>query len=158
LPVAPSGGLGTVFTVLTTNQKGLIAEQAVIYECVKLGIGVARPLNDERYDLILDLGPELRRVQCKWSVRCGDVIVIRTRRCRRGREGLIHRSYAPDEIDAIAAFCPETARCYLLPHELSVGRAAVQLRLGPTKNNQAAGIRWARDYEFGATLGPLLGP
>ena len=39
-------------------------------------------------------------------------------------------------------------RCYLLPHELSVDARAVQLRLEPTKNNQAAGIRWARDYEF----------
>jgi hypothetical protein len=71
---------------------------------------------------------------------------------------LIHRSYGPDEIDAIAAFCPETRRCYLLPHELSVDRVMVQLRLAPTKNNQAAGIRWARDYEFGATLTALLGP
>jgi hypothetical protein len=50
--------------VLTTNQKGLIEEQAIIYECVKLGVGVAKPLNDERYDLILDLGTRLR-VQCK---------------------------------------------------------------------------------------------
>jgi hypothetical protein len=144
--------------MLTTNQKGLIAEQAIIYECVKLGVGVAKPLDDERYDLILDVGRELIRVQCKWSVRSGDVVVIRTRRCRRGREGLIHRSYAADEIDAVAAFCAETERCYLLPHELSVARAAVQLRLGPTKNNQAAGIRWARDYEFGATLSAFLGP
>jgi len=40
-----------------------------------------------------------------------------------------------------AAFCLETGRCYLLPHELSVDRVMVQLRLEPTKNNQAAGIR-----------------
>ena len=47
---------------LTTNQKGLIVRVAV-----ELGIGVARPLDDERYDLILDTGPELLRVQCKWA-------------------------------------------------------------------------------------------
>jgi hypothetical protein len=29
--------------------------------------------------------------------------------------------------------------------------------LEPTRNNQAAGIRWARDYELGATLNALLG-
>jgi len=143
--------------VLTTNQKGLIAEQAIIYECVKLGVGVAKPLNDERYDLILDLGTRLLRVQCKWSVLEGDVLPIRTHRCRRGREGLIHRSYTANEIDAIAAFCPDTGSCYLLPHELSVNRGAVQLRVAPTKNNQALGIRWARDYEFAATLNALLG-
>jgi len=49
-------------------------------------------------------------------------------------------------------------RTYLLPTELSIERAAVQLRLTPTRTGQAAGIRWARDYEFGATLTALLGP
>jgi hypothetical protein len=36
--------------VLTTNQKGLIAETAVIHECAKLGVPVLRPLDDQRYD------------------------------------------------------------------------------------------------------------
>jgi hypothetical protein len=143
--------------MLTTNQKGFIAETAVIHECARLGIPVARPLDDQRYDLIFDLGAKLLRVQCKWAARAGEVVAIRTRTCRRAREGLIHRSYGPDEIDAIAAFCIETGKCYLLPHELSVDRVMVQLRLGPTKNNQSVGIRWASDYEFAAKLRPLLG-
>src|SRR5690242_10395847 len=40
-----------LLSVLTTNQKGLIAETAVMHECAKLGIPVAQPLGDERYDL-----------------------------------------------------------------------------------------------------------
>ena len=91
-------------------------------------------------------------------VRNGDVVVIRTRRCRRGAEGLIHRSYESGEIDAIAAYCADIEQCYLLPAELSIQRAAVQLRLAPTRNNQAAGINWARDFELGATLSKLQGP
>lgn len=71
---------------------------------------------------------------------------------------MIHRQYAADEIDAIAAYCAATERCYLLPHELSVERAAVHLRLGPSLNNQRAKIHWARDYEFGATLARMYGP
>jgi hypothetical protein len=156
LPVAASDGLDSLLSVLTTNQKGLIAETAVIHECAKLGVPVARPLDDQRYDLIFDLGAKFLRVQCKWAARTGDVVAIRTRTCRRAREGPIHRSYGPDEIDAIAAFSPETGRCYLLPHELS-DRVLVQLRLEPTKNNQAVRIRWASDYEFAAKLIPLLG-
>ena len=144
--------------MLTTDQKGAIAEQAIALEAMRNGIGVFRPLGDERYDLIFDLGSRLMRIQCKWAARMGEVVVIRTRRARRGPEGLIYRYYEPDEIDAVAAYCPDTERCYLLPHELSVGRAAVQLRLSPTRNNQATGIQWARDYEFGATLKALLGP
>lgn len=106
--------------MLTTNQKGTIAEAAVVFECAKLGIPVARPLDDQRYDLILDVGSSVLRVQCKWAARRGVVIEIRCHTCRRGREGLIHRSYRTGEIDAVAAYSPDTGRCYLLPAELSV--------------------------------------
>ena len=149
---------GTLLSMLTTNQRGLVAETAILHECVKLGIGVSRPLDDERYDLILDLRPALLRVQCKWARRHDDVVVIRCRRCRRGKDGLIHRSYRAGEIDAIAAYCVELDTSYLLPPEMSVGRAAVQLRLRPCRNNQAAKINWARDFELGATLSRLRGP
>jgi hypothetical protein len=144
--------------MLTTNQKGLIAETAVIHECAKLGVPVLRPLDDQKYDLVLDLGERVLRVQCKWAATRGDTIVIRCRTCRRGREGLIHRRYEPGEIDAVAAYNPDTGQCYLLPVELSVNRAGVQLRVAPAKNNQSAGIRWARDYGFAARLEALLGP
>jgi hypothetical protein len=144
--------------MLTTNQKGAIAEANVAAAALELGVGVARPQFDERYDLILDTRPALLRVQCKWAVRHGAVILVRCRRCRRGRNGFIHRGYENGEIEMIAAYCADVDRCYLLPLELSVGRAAVQLRLTPSRNNQKAGINWAREYEFGATLSRLLGP
>lgn len=144
--------------MLTTNQKGLIAETAIIHECAKLGVPVARPLDDEKYDLILDLESGLLRVQCKWAACHGEVIVIRCRTCRRGRDGLIHRKYRCGEIDAVAAYSPDTGLCYLLPTELSVECAGVSLRLTPTRNNQASGVRWAKDYEFAAKLRALQGP
>jgi hypothetical protein len=147
-----------MLSMLTTDQKGVLAEQAIVFEALKLGAGVFQPLGDERYDLILDLRPALLRVQCKWAVRSGDVVTIRTRRCRRGRDGLIHRYYALGEIDAIAAYCADLGRCYLLPLEMSVGRAAVRLRLAPSRNNQQERINWARDFEFGATLPQFYGP
>jgi hypothetical protein len=89
--------------VLTTDQKGVVAEQAIVLEAVKAGVGVLRPLGDERYDLVFDLRPRLIRVQCKWANRNGDVVFVRTRRCRRGPDGLIHRQYAAKEIDVIDA-------------------------------------------------------
>lgn len=142
---------------LTTNQKGFFAEAAVIREAARFGVTVLKPLDDARYDLVLDLQDDLVRVQCKWAVRNGNVVVIRCRTCRRGRKGLIHGSYRASEIDAIAGYCAELDTCYLLPVELSVNRAAVQLRLTPTRNNQRALIHWAKDYEFAARLS-ALGP
>jgi hypothetical protein len=144
--------------VLTTNQKGAIAEIKIAAIAVDSGVGVSIPVADEPYDLILDVGHALLRVQCKWAVRTGDVVLIRCRRCRRGPEGFIHRGYKESEIDAVAAYCRELDEAYLLPVEMSVERAAVQLRLTPTRNNQQAGIHWAQDFELGATLARLLGP
>src|SRR5438093_2919447 len=100
---------------LTTNQKGFLAESAIIREAAKLGLTVLKPLDDARYDLVLDLADGLMRLQCKWAVRNGDVVIVRCRTCRRGREGLIDRGYRPGEIDAIAAYCAELDTCYLLP-------------------------------------------
>src|SRR5438876_6441829 len=125
--------------MLTTNQKGAIAESAVAKEATELGIVVARPLSDARYDLILDLEHTLLRVQCKWAARRGDVIVVMCRTNRRGPGGFIWRKYELGEIDSIAAYCPDTDSCYLLPLELSVDRSFVQLRLSPCRNNQQAG-------------------
>jgi hypothetical protein len=51
--------------VLTTDQKGAIAESAVTHEAIKLGLNVYRPLVEGgRYDLILEAGTALLRVQC----------------------------------------------------------------------------------------------
>ncbi len=142
---------------LTTNQKGLIAETALIHEAVKLGVSVERPLDDERYDLIFDFDGTLVRVQCKWARRCGDVVVVRCNSCRRTAGGQRRRPYTSTETDAIAAYCPEVGRCYLIPGALFSGRTQLHLRLERSKNNQTLGINWARNYEFGARL-PRLGP
>ena len=94
--------------MMTTNQKGAIAEAAITLAAVKLGIDVYRPVAEGgRYDLIFGVGSELVRVQCKWASKHGNVVIVRCRSCRRAREGLVHRGYTPDEVDAIAAYCLE---------------------------------------------------
>jgi len=140
---------------LTTNQIGAIAETAIIHEAVRLGVGVFASVMDERYDLILDLRPRLLRVQCKTAVVKGDVLIVRCYSCRRSATGLVKRSYAPDEVDAFAAYSPELRRCYLLPMDWMHGRTVVSLRLSPTANNQASGINWAEEFDFEAKLKAL---
>lgn len=140
-------------SVVTTNQKGAIAETAVVHAATKLGIDIYRPvLEGGRYDFILDLSGRLVRLQVKWGAMYGDVIVVRCRSCRRAREGLRHRGYTSDEIDAFAAYCIETDRCYYLPIEEFARSQAIQLRVAPARNNQRQRINWAEKYEFTATL------
>jgi hypothetical protein len=139
--------------VLTTDQKGAIAELAIAQAAIELDVEVYRPMAEGgRYDLIFDVRGRLFRVQCKWASRCNDVVVVRTYRSRRNRDGLLNRRYTAQEIDAFAAYCAELNRCYFLPIERFPYRRQVQLRLGPTRNNQRLLVNWASDFEFGATL------
>jgi hypothetical protein len=141
--------------VLTTDQKGNVAETAITAAAVKLGAEVYRPIGEgQRYDLIFDVQSRLLRVQCKWSTRYDDILVVRcysTRRIAGGK--IVSRRYTETEIDAVAVYCDDLDRCYLLPVDLWSGRRQIHLRLSPTKNNQLLGINWARDFEFAATLG-----
>ena len=135
--------------MLTSDQKGAIAESAIAFAAIKLHIGVLKPLSDgHRYDLVFDTGSRLLRVQCKWAVRRGDVIVVNCRSSRRGRDGFIHSVYSREEVDLVVGYCPDIERCYALPPEVFEGHSAISLRLSPTRNNQLIGVKWARDYEF----------
>jgi hypothetical protein len=146
--------------MLSTNQKGAIAETAIMHHAVRLGIEVYRPVVEGgRYDLIFGLDSGLLRIQCKWAARKGDVVVVNCISCRRGREGFVRRRYTADEIDAFAAYCVDVDRCFILPIAEFPAQGAIQLRLGPTRNNQKAGINWADDYDLlRLDLNDILGP
>ena len=77
---------------------------------------------------------------------------------RRTGTGFLKRVYSTEDADALAAFCPELNCCYFLEMAEFAGQSQVSLRLGPTRNHQLAGVRWARDYEFGARLVGAPGP
>jgi hypothetical protein len=140
--------------MLTTDQKGAIAETAIAHEATKLGIEVYRPIAEGgRFDMIFLLGDDLARVQCKWAPRQGEAIVVRCYSNRRAREGLRRRCYTADEIDAFAAYCPDLDRCYFIPFGEIPARSQILLRLGPTRNNQRQLVNWAEDFEFVARLG-----
>jgi PD-(D/E)XK endonuclease len=137
--------------MLSTNQKGAIAEHRVAAAAIELGIDVYWPAADGcRYDLILDTGERLLRTQCKWANREGDVVVVRGRTSRHTPRGYIWTTYTAAEIDGIAAWCPETDACYFVPIADIDGRACMHLRLAPARNNQELLVHWAADYRLGA--------
>ena len=145
--------------MLTTDQKGAVAESAIVHAAIKLGVGVLKPLTDgERYDLVFDLRPELMRVQCKCAVLPGSILQVPCYSARRSRQGLVKRYYSASEIDALAAYSLELARCFFIPLDRIAGRSGVQLRLARSRNNQQLGINWADDFDFAARLEALLGP
>jgi PD-(D/E)XK endonuclease len=141
----------TSVRVVNPSQQGAIAEAAVALEALKLGIPVLRPVAEGgRYDLVFELHGRLMRVQCKWANRVGDVVNVRIRTNRRCNGGYLTTTYTADEIDALAAYCPDLERCYLLPISLVAGRTGIHLRLKPARNNQELGVNYAERYELGA--------
>jgi hypothetical protein len=97
--------------VLTTDQKGAVAELAIARAGAELGVGVFKPLTDgERYDLIFEIGSKLYRVQCKYARFRREVIVIRCYSARRAREGFRKRTYCAAEWIS----SPRTARSWIV--------------------------------------------
>ena len=142
---------------LTGNQKGAIAEAEVCAAAIRLGIPVFTPLAEHgRCDLVLELGGRLLRVQCKWGSLVGDVIKVWLRTSRHTpRNGYVITTYNEAEVDAVAVYCSELDRCYLLPISLVGGRTGIYLRIAPSRNNQRLGLKWARDYEFSGAIAQL---
>ena len=133
------------------NLKGNVAELKIAAEAARLGIPVLRPMTEhERYDLVFELGGKFKRVQCKSAARKGDVVAVRFVTNRRGPNGFISTKYTADEIDAVAAYCPELDECFYLPMSKIEGSVAMNLRLGPARNGQRAALNFAADHRLGA--------
>lgn len=144
--------------MLTTNQKGAIAEVAITKAAVELGVEVYRPaIEGGRYDMIFDRDESLVRIQCKWAPLTREVITIRCYSSRLAASGLVRRKYLPGEIDATAAYCAQLDTCYFVPMKYVRG-PETHLRAGATRNHQRRRVNWASNYEFGARLAELLGP
>jgi prevent-host-death family protein len=139
------------------NHKGNVAELAIAAEAARLGLSVLRPMTEhERYDLVLGLGGRLLRVQCKWVGLRGQVVKVRLDSCHHSpTRGYVRTTYALGEIDAVAAYCQDLGKCYLLPAAKCAGKNALHLRIGPARNNQRASLHWAADYEFPGAVAQL---
>jgi prevent-host-death family protein len=145
--------------VLSSDRKGAIAETAIAAAATKLGIPVLRPIIEHaRYDLAFEIGDRILRVQCKWGALDEDRALIKVRiggSWLSPTAGYVRSSYTEDEIDALAVYCDELDRCYLLPSALVAGREAIQLRLTPPKNGQRACLNRAIDFELPGAVAQL---
>ncbi len=138
------------------NVKGNVAELKIQAELAGLGVPVLAPITEhERYDLVIGLGGRFLRVQCKYAPVYRGVICIRTESSRRSAQGFVRRPYTPGEVDAIAAYCPDTDRCYLLPMAIVGTSRQITLRISPVRNGQKACLNWAADYELSGAIAQL---
>jgi hypothetical protein len=144
--------------VLSRNCKGALAESEITSAAIRLGIPVLKPVAEHgRYDLAFDVANQIMRVQCKWASfdRAAGVIKVGLASSWCTPNGYEHRHYAEGEIDLVAVYCGDLDRCYLLPHDLAIGRRGIWLRLTPPKNAQRACVNLASSFEFQGAVAQL---
>ena len=142
--------------VLTTNDKGNIAEAEITAPTIA-GIGILRPCEEHS---VTTWRLSSRAAFCGSSAsgrRLGrrDRRVVRLADSATRPDGLSGTTYSADEIDAVAAYCAELDRCYLLPVHLVARKSSVQLRIAPPRNGQRACLNWASEYELAGAVAQL---
>jgi hypothetical protein len=131
-------GDGTTLAVMTALQAA--------------GYAVLVPFGENtRYDLVIDDGVDLARVQCKTGrLRNG---AVRFNACssyaHHRSSRFTSRSYL-GEIDYFAVYCRDTANVYLVPIEDVPLKRLGALRVDPARNGQKRHVRFADRYVIGA--------
>jgi prevent-host-death family protein len=81
--------------------------------------------------------------------------MIRLESSRRTGDGFARSRYRGEQVDLFAGYLPELDRSYLIPFSRVQGMSGFQLRLGPARNGQRAGLNFAADYEFAGAVAQL---
>lgn len=119
------------------------SEGIVLAELMRLGQVVLLPFgNNQRYDLVVDEGTNLVRVQVKtaWWFRGSIAFKTNSVNAFTGQ-----RKTYTGEADVFMVYSPHTDKVYWVPVE-DCGSSATHLRVDPTDRIQR--IRWAKGYEL----------
>lgn len=128
---------------MQTGEKGNLTEARILAAFVSAGYFVSVPFGSgHKYDFVVDDSARLFRVQCKTGrVKSGVLIFNAYSQSGNGSAKMSYRGLA----DLFAVLNPGDDKVYLVPVN-EVGVTDVSLRLAPTLNNQAQGVRWAESY------------
>ena len=132
---------------ITTNMKGQIAMTKVELRALEKGYILSKPLFDTRYDLILDSGKELLRIQVKY----GDGVMPNSTGSIFVKLGYENRlgevfTYRKEEIDGLIVYIPKIDRVCFFPPKVFENKVKLSIRYVPSKNKQKKGIISAQDY------------
>ena len=138
-------------TMVHPKEIGDRSTLAVMLALREAGFHLLVPFGENtRYDVVIDDGTRLARVQCKTGrLRNGAVVFnVCSTYAHHPKPRVIRRDYQ-GQVDYFGVFCPETRRSYLIPiADLPVTKTA-RLRVDRPRNNQRRRIRLATDYEIG---------
>ncbi|TMK33396.1 MAG: hypothetical protein E6G64_04355 [Actinobacteria bacterium] len=124
---------------------------AVMFALREAGLAVLVPFGENtRYDLVIDDGESLARVQCKTGRLYNGALVWST--CSSYAHHPNPKKRKLDyqgEIEYFGVYCRETGIVYLVPIEDVPVKTKASIRLDPARNRQRKLIRQAARYEVG---------
>jgi hypothetical protein len=134
------------------------ATLAVMLALRNAGYVISVPFGENmRYDLVIDNGNRLSRVQCKSGrLRRGAVVFKTSSSYAHHRSAAEPRRHYQGQIDFFGVYCRDTDGVYLIPIEDVAPTCEAFLRVEPARNRQQKRIRLAADYEIGNVRLPPL--
>lgn len=125
---------------METRYKGQIAELKACIKALEKGFIISKPVVDSRYDLVIDDGEKLWRVQVKYCDNTesnrGTSASVGLRRWA-GSNSKITRNYKASEIDALVVYLPATDKLYWIPAERIDDKPSISLSL-----KKPTGFEW----------------
>lgn len=135
---------------MNTKTTGDVTETQFLHELVTAGYGVSIPFGDnDPYDLVVDSGDELVRVQCKTGWLEGPCVRFKTA-SKTTRDGEPSMVGYEGEIDVFAVRCRDDEALYWVPVE-EAGEKNTYLRVEDAEIDHPS-INWASRFEFSGVI------
>jgi hypothetical protein len=135
-----------------TKHRGDESESKIIHEFVSDGYSVSIPFGDnDKYDLIVDSGENLYRIQCKTAWKNKPETIRFNTHSQTTADGEYHEETYHEVIDAFVVRYPETEQLYWI----DIGEATVQkMELRFEADLDHPSINWAETYEYQGEIPP----
>lgn len=129
--------------------KGAIAFSKAEIRALSKGYIVSKPSTDCcRYDMIIDDGVNLIKVQVKYaggkaSGSAGNTVANLRKEYKNGKK---KDGYTKEEVDAIVVYIPQIDEVCYFPIEMVEGKTTLTIRYEKAKNNRVKNVINAKDF------------
>jgi len=109
---------------MNTKLRGDIAEQAAIFQALKRGWGVLKPIGDRLpYDLVFDVVGALIKIQVKaaWFDEPSGNYIVDNRRTKTNRRVMVRELYSVSDFDFALLYVEPIDLFYVLPVSVFIG-------------------------------------
>ncbi|WP_339105072.1 group I intron-associated PD-(D/E)XK endonuclease [Haloterrigena salinisoli] len=133
-----------------SKEVGDETESRALSTLIEHGYSVSIPFGDnDKYDLVVDDGEELYRLQCKTAWSNKDQTIRFNTHSQTTKDGTYHEQTYQGDIDAFLVYYPESDQFYWID---AADATEQKMELRFTAEIDHPSINWAEAYEFDGTI------